>query len=221
MKNYVKSNFPNLYAFLKHVYRTLFNYNYDSSKYWMKRYANGGNSGIGSYGEKAKEKASYVNKIIDQYHIYTLVDLGFGDGNQLALLNLKNVKYCGYDISFDAVTKLRQLYYNDDSKCFDLIKNYNGKKHDLALSMEVIFHLDNDNFSSYMDLLFKSSSKYVLIFSTNYNSKPDFHMIHHEIKEYVESNQNDYKLIDFFETESFKVHSISDYNSCFYLYSRV
>ena len=39
---------------------------FDSNKFWNDRYANGGNSGAGSYNELAKFKADIINNFIEK-----------------------------------------------------------------------------------------------------------------------------------------------------------
>ena len=71
--------------------------NFDSSKYWEKRYVTGGNSGDGSYGYLAKYKAEIINNFIEKNSINAIIEFGTGDGNQIKHMNYKN--YIGFDVS--------------------------------------------------------------------------------------------------------------------------
>ena len=70
---------------------------FDSKKYWQERYVKGGNSGAGSYGEFASYKANVINNFVRDNNVETVLELGCGDGNQLALFDIP--VYVGQDIS--------------------------------------------------------------------------------------------------------------------------
>ena len=151
-----------------------------SKEYWEKRYANGGNSGPGSYNELAKFKASVINNFVNKNHINSVIEWGSGDCNQLKLANYKN--YIGYDVSISAVNICKKKFYNDSSKSFyHLSDNFiNDKKADLSLSLDVIFHLIEDNiFDLYMYNLFNSSNKYIIIYSSNSDNRKSGKFVKH------------------------------------------
>jgi SAM-dependent methyltransferase len=102
------------------------------------------------------------------------LDLGCGDGNQLSLLNIPS--YIGFDVSKTAIEICKLKYRNDLSKKFFLYKKNNYQKYasefkpDLILSLDVIYHLVEDNiFDEYIINLFNYALKYILIFSTDYD----------------------------------------------------
>ena len=70
---------------------------FDSKKYWNNRYQSGGTSGAGSYNKLAEFKAEIINDFILNYDIYSILDCGVGDGNQLQYINTINKKYIGID----------------------------------------------------------------------------------------------------------------------------
>jgi len=49
-----------------------------STDYWIKRYANGGNSGVGSNSRLQDYKADYINDFIKKNSITTVLDMGDG-----------------------------------------------------------------------------------------------------------------------------------------------
>lgn len=141
---------------------------FNAREYWNTRYRSGGNSGAGSYGDHSKIKSDYVNGVIKDYNIETVDDIGVGDGNQLSMLNVLN--YIGYDISDVILDKVKSIYKNDPTKTFRHVDLYHDRSVDLMLSMEVIFHLIDDTmYLDYMDKLFNSNSKYILIFTMSGN----------------------------------------------------
>lgn len=58
-----------------------------SRNYWEKRYAKGGNSGVGSYSILAEYKASVINNFVTKNNIKKVIEWGSGDCNQLSLAN--------------------------------------------------------------------------------------------------------------------------------------
>jgi SAM-dependent methyltransferase len=143
-----------------------------SADYWEDRYAKGCTSGSGSYGRPAEWKAEIVNAWVAELGITSVVDLGCGDGNQLSLANYP--RYLGLDRSSTAVRKCIQRFSTDKTKSFlrydpeDLADPAGWLRADLALSLEVIFHLVEDEvFEDYMTRLFASAERYVVICSND------------------------------------------------------
>src|SRR5690349_24554192 len=55
-----------------------------SPSYWEERYRQGGNSGVGSYGQLARFKAQTINRFVAEQAVTSVVEFGCGDGAQLA-----------------------------------------------------------------------------------------------------------------------------------------
>ncbi len=148
-----------------------------SARYWERRYRSGGTSGSGSYGELAELKAAVVNQMIAEQAITTVIDFGCGDGNQL--LYAKYPRYLGLDVAPSAIRKCAEMFVDDSSKSFIL---YDGSLFhdrarwlhaDAALSLEVIFHLVEDNvFDMYMQHLFDAADRHVIICATDRDDLP-------------------------------------------------
>ncbi|MBE0596242.1 MAG: class I SAM-dependent methyltransferase [Desulfuromonadales bacterium] len=138
----------------------------DSASYWEKRYAGGGTSGEGSYGELALFKADVLNDFVRRNNIRNVIEFGCGDGNQLQLAAYD--AYLGFDVSLTAIEKCRNLFAHDSTKTFKPINEYSGEKAQLALSLDVIYHLVEDSvFEEYMSLLFGSSEEFIIIYSND------------------------------------------------------
>jgi SAM-dependent methyltransferase len=143
-----------------------------SGRYWEHRYAHGGTSGAGSHGAAAQWKAAVVNRWVAELGVTSVVDLGCGDGNQLALADYP--RYLGLDRSATAIRRCVARFRDDPTKSFvryepdELADPAGWLRGDLALSMEVIFHLvEDDVFEDYMRRLFASAERYVLICSND------------------------------------------------------
>lgn len=164
--------------------------------YWEGRYKRGGNSGQGSHDlDSITFKADYVNELIQNNEVKTVVEVGCGDGNQLRLLSGYE-KYVGYDISETIVKKCTNNFSNDDSKEFMTDVNQLPKS-DLALSLDVIYHLvEDDVFTDYMDKVF-SLGDIVCLYTTNAeNSSAVSHVKHRNVEKYVADNFNEFELVD-------------------------
>lgn len=143
-----------------------------SGRYWERRYAKGGTSGAGSYGQAAEWKAEVVNRWVRDHGVTSVLDLGCGDGNQLSLADYP--RYLGLDRSPTAVRGCIERFADDRSKsflCYDpqtLADPAGWLRADLALSMEVLFHLVEDEvFHDYLSRLFDGAERYVAICNTD------------------------------------------------------
>lgn len=167
-----------------------------SEQYWEARYKQGGNSGTGSYGRLADFKANTINGFIRENKIRSVIEFGAGDGNQLSLYRIKN--YMGFDVSASAIEKLQYKFRRDSSKKFFLVSEYAGQKADLAMSIDVIFHLvEDDVFNDYMARLFQAAGKHVIIYSSNQETQEATvasHFRHRKFTDWIELNRPDWRL---------------------------
>ena len=143
----------------------------NSSQFWNNHYEQGGNSGTGSYNKLAEFKADTINSFIQRKKVNTVIELGCGDGNQLSLIDYKF--YTGIDVSEYIVNQNKKHYSSKENYNFFCSlterEKYIYEKFDLSISMDVIFHLlENDVYEKYMYDLFNLSSKYVIIYSSNH-----------------------------------------------------
>lgn len=152
---------------------------FNSEKFWCSRYDRGGKSGAGSYGRLADFKAEIINSFIIENNIQSVLELGCGDGNQLSLSNYKNYK--GFDVSEKAIKNCKEKFKHDDSKSFYPLSNFNKEIDcaELSLSLDVIYHLvEDDIYYKHLNDLFNSSTKFVIIYSSNYNKRTSKHVLH-------------------------------------------
>lgn len=145
----------------------------NSKKYWIERYKNNKNSGSGSYGQLCDFKNKIINDFVKNNNIQKVIELGCGDGNQL--INSKYPEYFGYDISPEIVKKCRKIFANKKNYHFNLVDNDRDnkiEKGDLMLSLDVIFHLvEDDVYFKYIEELFNNSTRFVIIYSSSGNAK--------------------------------------------------
>lgn len=168
--------------------------------YWENRYKNGGTSGLGSYGELAEFKARIINEFIEKHGIKSLIEFGCGDGNQLALS--KYPLYLGVDVSKSSVDLCQKIFCTDNNKAFlwydpACIHNLHlFIKADATLSLDVIYHLIEDNiYKDYIINLFSFSNRYVIIYSSNEDivSKVP-HVRHRKFTPFVQANFPEFSL---------------------------
>jgi hypothetical protein len=165
-----------------------------SEEYWIRRYRARGNSGAGSYHELAEFKAEVINDFVKNNSIHTVIEFGSGDGNQLRLAEYPS--YIGFDVSPDAIALCQNIFRDDKTKRFKLMRDYKGETAQLALSLDVIFHLiEDDVYSLYMERLFASSERFVIIYSTNYEAPQNHHERHRHFSKWIEDNDPSWKLV--------------------------
>lgn len=173
-----------------------------SHAYWERRYLRGRTSGSGSYGANAEYKARFLNQFVAQYNIRSVIEFGCGDGNQLQ--HARYPAYTGLDVSPTIIARCQQLFANDASKQFKHLSQYDGDVAELSLSLDVTFHLvEEQAWTEHLHRLFDSATAYVIIYSTDSDSnewgqashmknrkfttwikqyKPKWHLHHQEAK---------------------------------------
>jgi len=171
----------------------------NSTQYWRDRYKIGRDSGSGSYNFLARFKADIINNFVEKEAILSVAEYGCGDGNQLQYFKFHD--YVGYDVSSVVIDKCKSKFANDSAKRFFLLSEHlEIKKVDLTLSLDVIYHLVEDEiFETYMAILFDSSRKFVIIYSSNFESNY-LHGSHERPRiftRWVEKNRPEFKLQEF------------------------
>lgn len=189
-----------------------------SAQYWEERYQKKGNSGAGSYQNLAIFKAEVINSFVSQNEIKSVIEFGSGDGNQLKYFNFQT--YEGFDISSTAIEHCKKLYASDPSKSFATISSYAGQKADLAMSLDVIYHLVEDAvFHDYMNRLFGASNRYIIVYSSNYDDGPSdspSHVRHRRFTDWVDAHAKGFGLIEHIPNKypyngNGKVSSLADF----------
>ena len=146
---------------------------FDVKDYWENRYKAGRDSGAGSYGRLAKYKADFLNEFVKQHNIKSVLELGCGDGNQLSLFQFPS--YVGIDISDEIVEKNKETYQDDPTRNFYTYSEFENinETFDLVLSLDVVYHLSNDQvYFDYIQTLFERSKRYVIIYSNDVTQTP-------------------------------------------------
>ena len=159
-----------------------------SSNYWDQRYLKNKDSGAGSYGRLADFKAEVLNEFVEANAIQSVIELGSGDGNQLKLANYKS--YIGFDVSEEAIRMCKEMFQDDPTKQFFLMDDPDqlDATADLSLSLDVIYHLiEDDVFEGYMNRLFDSSNKFVIIYSSNHEGYLARHVRSREFTTWVDN----------------------------------
>jgi hypothetical protein len=144
----------------------------DSAHFWEGNYTQGRTSGDGSSGALSDGKSRYLNKLVRERAVRSVVEFGSGDGNQLSMAEYPS--YFGLDVSGTAIGLCQRRFKGDPAKSFFL---YDGAyctdqagtfTADLALSLDVLDNLTEDAvFEAYLSQLFAAASKIVVIYPTN------------------------------------------------------
>jgi len=180
----------------------------ENINYWESRYVSGGNSGAGSYGCLLDFKAQVLNCFIRDNGITSVQDFGCGDGSLLRDLRLDGIQYYGYDISNFVLDKLKEEFKD---KAFIHLDDYQNLTSDLVISIDVIFHLVNqESYEKYIQLIQRATTKFLIVYSSNIDDMGVFgnHIKHHmfvpDIKmDLVGKIQNHYPFFKFGEKGSF------------------
>jgi len=167
-----------------------------SGDYWEQRYKDSGHSGSGSYGELAAFKAEILNAFVKEHGIQTVMEHGCGDGNQLQLAQYP--QYTGYDVSPTILDACRAKFAGDATKQFKHIDDYDGTQADLSMSLDVIYHLVEDEvFAAHMQRLFESSKRFAVVYSSNQDEAytPGSHVRNRRFTDWVERSGVPFKQV--------------------------
>jgi len=172
----------------------------NSGQYWVERYqSKGWHSGAGSYGRLAEFKAEVLNDFVAKNDVQSVLELGSGDGNQASLAHYP--AYHGFDISPDAVRLCQTRFADDPAKTFSLMSELGDTRADLALSLDVIYHLVEDAvFDTYMRQLFGAADRFVAIYASNYADDryvPGSHVRHRKFTDWVAEHAPEWEQTDY------------------------
>ncbi len=191
--------------------------------YWNDRYGKGGNSGAGSYGRLRDYKLRIINGLIKEYEVGTLVDIGCGDGSVASGIHVDG--YTGLDISEQALAVCRKAVKIKNSSFFTIQEfSYEGKVFDMALSMDVIFHLiEEDLFREHIESLFKLAGKLVVVYSSDREDDGTTakHLKHRKFTSYIGDNIKGWELVRVIPNEfPFNGDQVTQSYSDFFIYGR-
>ena len=161
-----------------------------SDRYWEERYGGGGNSGAGSYGQLAAFKAEVLNEFVARHEITSVIEFGSGDGNQLTLARYPS--YTGVDVSPTVVRLCREKFSQDNTKTFLTTAEYDGRRAELSMSLDVIYHLVEDEvYEAHMATLFDAAERFVIVYSSNWDQDDGLsrHLRHRRFSDWVAINR--------------------------------
>lgn len=191
-----------------------------SGQYWDDRYRLKGNSGAGSYGRLADFKAEVINDFVKKQSIQSVMEFGCGDGNQLSLADYP--RYTGFDVSAHAIELCKSRFRNDSTKDFYSVDDWSGHQAELAMSLDVIYHLIEDEiFEKYMNTLFSAGSRFVIVYASNneeYNvsiSKYAQHVHHRKFTDWVEKNRGESWVLHEFIPNKYQFDAQDQNNTSF------
>ena len=194
----------------------------DSRTYWESRYRLGMTSGSGSMGELAEFKARVINDFVREQRIDSVIELGCGDGLQLTLAEYP--RYLGVDVSRTAIELCRRRFAGDSTKTFlwqgdtDRATASALPTADLALSLDVIYHLlEDDVYRRYLADLFRAAGRHVIIYSSNrVDPTSAAHVRHRAFLPDVEAGFPEFRLLCRIKND-LPAQSFAD----FYVFSRI
>ncbi|MGA1066842.1 MAG: hypothetical protein ACO3U3_13445 [Alphaproteobacteria bacterium] len=177
--------------------------NFSEKAYWQARYKNGRTSGSGSQGKLAFYKAEIINGLAEKYGVKVAVELGCGDGRQLSLYQFND--YIGTDIAEESIEMCKARILNATRFRFLNMVDFKTTRPrgDLSLSVDVIFHLVNDSvYFDYMEMLFESSTRLVLIYGPNQEiSSNESHIRFRCFTSWIESHRPNFRLVEFIKNK--------------------
>lgn len=169
----------------------------NSADYWDRRYAEGGDSGAGSYNRLAHFKAGVINSLVEDHHFETVIEFGCGDGAQLTLA--KYPKYIGVDVSRTVLAAVKKKFAARPQYSFlHTSEVTSAHRSDMSLSLDVVYHLvEDDTFETYMRALFDATKKVAVIYASNKDEATNNpHVRHRKFTRWVKENRADFMLLN-------------------------
>lgn len=175
----------------------------EPTSYWEARYRDGGTSGSGSYGRLADYKAEFLNGLVADEGISSVLELGCGDGNQLSLATYP--RYLGLDVSPTAVELCTSRFADDPTRSFlwfepnHLADPAGFIRADLTMSLDVLYHLiDPSALARHLELLFGLSERLVVIYAGSPRRRDALvdaaHVVHQDFETWIDSNAHGWEL---------------------------
>jgi SAM-dependent methyltransferase len=197
-----------------------------SAEFWDKHYARGRTSGEGSYGRHAEFKARVLNAFVVREAITSVLELGCGDGNQLALATYP--RYVGLDVSPHAVRRCAERFQHDTTKsffCYEPSAFFDRAgvfQADATLSLDVIYHLLEDQvYETYMTQLFSAATRFVVVYSSDSEAPALPPVRHRRFTEWVSAHRPEWELVEKIDNEHpLDERGLSGSFADFYIYSR-
>jgi SAM-dependent methyltransferase len=167
-------------------------------------------------------KATTVNRFVEEHSIGSVIEIGCGDGNQVSLGHYP--QYLGLDIAPTAVEMCRNRFANDPHKRFDIYKPAAVDQcADLTLSMDVIFHLvEDDVFDQYMTDLFAAAQCFVAIYGWDFDEPWSTHVAFvrgRRLSRWIQEQQPEWELFQAVENP-YRGQPPEDSRSDFYFFVR-
>jgi hypothetical protein len=151
-----------------------------SADYWRERYKAGRTSGAGSSGRLAAYKAEFINALVAERRIGSVIEFGSGDGSQASLFDFPD--YTGVDVVPQVVEAARRRFADRPGWRFVTADAYAARptEHDLAMSLDVIYHLVEDEvFEDYMRRLTAAARRFVLVYASDRDAAVDARHVRH------------------------------------------
>ncbi|TMB58001.1 MAG: hypothetical protein E6J47_00970 [Chloroflexi bacterium] len=147
-------------------------------------------------------KARLLNEFVRAHDVHSVIELGCGDGVQLALADYP--RYLGLDVSATALRRCIERFANDPTKSFLLYDpeafadRAGFLSADLSLAIDVVYHLVEDRtYDLTMRQLFSAGRRFVIVSSSNVELEGrNPHVRHRRFTRWVEENAPEWELVD-------------------------
>lgn len=125
--------------FTKNIFENIY-----TTKQWYNGKSLSGDGGVFEYNVPYVE---LINRLIKQYNVKYITELGCGDFNLMKHCNLSGVKYFGYDIAENIINKNNSQYRTPNVKffCEDIRDIKLDREFDLVIIKDVFAHMDNSS----------------------------------------------------------------------------
>ncbi len=175
-----------------------------SAQFWEDVYAAGGSSGPRENRVAIEFKSSFLNNFVREHSVKSVIEWGSGDGELLR--HMRYPSYIGVDVSRSVVERCSRNFAHDGTKKFFALGEIpmdTSRCADLALSLDVIYHLVEDSvYHAYMTNLFASATRFVVITAWDVGKDDpvtEGHVRHHAFSKWVAQHAGNWGLVQVVE----------------------
>jgi len=176
----------------------------DEQKYWDELYKSGWGSGAGSRGNLLDFKAKFLNDCFQRNEVNNVFDFGCGDGQLAKLLKVK--RYCGVDVSGEAVKICSALLpqhsfqRREFESCTPQFISSCLPEVECCMCIDVLYHIMQDSvLEATISNLFRTRAKLVVLYTVPDEQLKDIGIFggvrYRKIGDFLRKHSGSYQLV--------------------------
>ena len=118
--------------------------------------------GQGSTMKRTEDTREFLHRVLREYNIKSMIDIGCGDWNWMKTVNLYGIDYTGYDFDWDFIKENQLDYPQHKFVHWNVLEHNEYPKVDLILCRDFLIHFENNHIITLLNQFDRSGSKYLM-----------------------------------------------------------